>query len=232
MKKQDILDEIARRTGDEDGAFKANQLSKIFDFVLFELSQEDCLSLLRKATSFVFTNAACVASGGIMNINTQTLLGLPVGSLPERISEDLFVAGWGVQSRIQRVSDRDFLNSWQTADPTLTSRPRIWRVYPTLAQLQLWPTPGATDIGSSCILEWQASPTTLADNADITEILPSDLPTLLAGCYRYGILFQDPTLSDKNEAEGRWQAGLMRMRERIKKSLFYGRKTQIRYVDY
>ena len=233
MTKQSILSECARRIGDENAMFTSTVLSNAFDFVLLELSQLDCLSLLRKQTSKAFNDSACVAANGLLNVNLQTLLGLPTGSQPEKVTGDILVPAWGMyEGRLKRLDDLDFEARWLSSDPAYTAKPRYWRLYPTVAQLQLWPTPGATEIAASFLIEWVAPPTTLADNADITEILLSDLPTVQAGLYRYGILFQDETIRDQQAAEVRWQQGTMLMRQRAERAMRNGRPRQIRYNEF
>ena len=233
MKKQDILSECARRCGDEDAGFKA-LLSATFDYVLLELAQEECLPMLRRQTSFQLNNAACVASGdGLLRINTQSLLSLPVGSFPDRLLDDLLVPAWGMPlGRIRRVDDATFVNTWLANGAGVTGRALLFRVFPHMGQLELWPAPSAEFIAATCLMSWLAPPATLTDNADITEISLTDIPTILAGLYRHGIEFRDETLNNRELAEGRWLQGVQLMKSRQHRALNQGRKSQIVYRDF
>lgn len=232
MTKQEILDELGRRIGDQDPGFLGGQLANAFNFVLHELAEQECLSLLRKTLPFPFNALACTTANGLLNINTQTLLSLPAGSLPERISDDLMVPEWGISGRIRRLSDEDFTANWLSSTPPQTGRPRYWRVYPSLAQIQCWPAPDASNVGATCILEYYAPATMLTATDVITEILPSDINTLLFGVYRHGILYRDSAMSDMSVAEAHWQEGMVRMRERAKRAMFFGRRNQISYREF
>jgi hypothetical protein len=227
--KQQILDECARRIGDDNAQFKATVLSKAFDFVLLELSQLDCLSLLRKQSSKVFSDPAGAIANGLLNINLATLLGVQ----PERVLGDIIVPAWqSYEGRIIRLEDKMFESNWLNSDPSYRNKPRYWRLYPSQLQLQLWPAPDSPDNAATYLIEWTAPPTTLADNDTIAEVLLSDMPTILAGLYRYGILFQDETIRDEKTAEFRWQQGVHEMRARAERALRNGRMRQISYREF
>ena len=231
MTKQQILDECARRVGDEDATFKANQLSKAFDFVLLELAQEDCLSLLRQVAVFPFNDPACVTGHWTHNIDTATLLGLAAGILPEGI-ESLLVPEWGASvGYLMKLSEGDFNAKWM-AGGSHPGKPRYWRIYPDLSQVQLWPAPDTESLTAVCHLTWHAPPTTLADGDTIADVLPSDLPTLLAGLYTYGILYRDEAFNDQAKAQALWQQGKVTMRERKFRVQHYGRRNQIVYRNW
>ena len=232
MKKQYILQECARRLGDEDPTFIAGPLSSAFSYVLQELAQAECLQMLRRSQTFLLTDHSCTVSGNVMNIATQQLLSLPVGQLPERISDDLLIIGIGGGGRIRRTPDDTFTNAMLSSGVSQTGKPRYWLVYPNMAQIQLFPAPDADTLTRNIQMEWYAPVTLITDTADITEILWADIPTVLAGLYRIGITYRDETLNDMAVAEGRWQQGLFTMRQRITKSMYYGRRQQIVFRDF
>ena len=231
MTKQQLVTLVAQRLGDEDPNFITLQLSPIFDMVLLELAQADCLTL-RRQTSILLNQSGCSSAYGILNIATPTVLSLTTGQTPERIYQ-LFVPAWGKDAGwITRISDEQWNAKWLGATATDYGKPKWWRVFPNLSQLQLYPNPNTTDAAATCLIEWEQNPTTLNNSDTIVDVLYSDLPTLLAGVYRHGIIFRDETLSDLQVAEARWQQGCQTMRERKLRANFYGRRNQVAYRDF
>jgi hypothetical protein len=231
MTKQDILDECARRVGDENPTFKSTLLSKAFDFVLLELAQDECLSLTRRTKLFPFNDPACVVANWVLQINTAALFTLGAGQLPESI-DSLLVPTWGVGAgTLVKLSDIDFQNKWMSTGNN-TGRPRAWRIFPDLSQVQVWPAPDTASLTAVCHMTVRLPPTALNASDTITEILPSDLPTLLAGLYTYGILYRDEALNDRATAQALWQQGKVTMRERKLRVQHYGRPDKILYRDF
>jgi hypothetical protein len=231
MTKQDILDECARRVGDEDAGFKSNQLSKAFDFVLLELAQEDCLSLTRRTALFAFGDPVCTVLNWLLCIDTAELFAFASGLLPESI-ESLLVPAWGAGAgTLVKLNDLDFQNKWMSTGNN-TGQPRAWRIYPDVSQVQVWPAPRVEDLSAICHLTATLPPTVLEPGDTITEILVSDLPTILAGLYTYGILYRDEAFNDQAKAQALWQQGKVTMRERKLRVQHYGRRNQIRYRDF
>lgn len=234
MLKSDILAECSRRLGDEDPTFISTKLSPAFDYVMLELHQANALSTLRQETPFQFTSPACsiVAATNVMIIDTVAVL----GKMPDRISDDWFVPEWQSPfAFIKRVSDREFKEHIVLGGSTVGSvnKPRVWRVFPTLARVQTYPAPSPDVATATCYMEWEAAPTfPLADSATITEVLMSDMPTLLAGLVRHGCGYRDETLNDRNLIEAQWQQGVGLMRQRKVEQIQTGRVKQIKYSDF
>jgi hypothetical protein len=226
--KQQLLDECARRLGDEDPTFKSAILAPAFDFVLLELAQQDCVPLLRSQTVFALSTPAGVVSDNLLLLDTAAL----VGTLPVRIIGDILVPAWGaVAGRIVRVDDQTFEHAW-LGNATNAGQPCLFRLYPSIAQLQLWPAPRDEDGPATAYLDWTRSPTTLGVADEIADVEVVDLPTLLAGLYRVGIGYRDETLNDTVKAEADWQRGVQRMRERTLESRHFGRRYVIRYREF
>lgn len=229
MTKQEILNECARRVGDESAAFITAHLSPAFDFVLLELAQQGCLDFTRKQTTFTFGTPSGAAANNVWRLDTAGVC----GSIPVRITGDPLVPAWGVaQGRILRVSDMEFENRW-LSNTNDAGRPAIWRPYPTVAKLEFYPAPLLPDNASiNVLLEWEATPATLNPADVIAEVEAVDMPTLLAGLYKAGIIYRDDALNDAVKAEADWQRGLARMRERRVEQQHFGRRTQIMYRDF
>lgn len=235
MLKSEILSECARRVGDEDPGFIANHLSKAFNFVLLELAQDDCLSLTRKVASFPFNHAACTASGNLLNINTAALLtavlSTPAGTLPDTV-EKLLVPSWGASvGTLMKLSDPDFEARWMGGGNN-PGKPSVWRIYPNLTQVQLYPAPDTASLTASCQMTVTLPPTALNDSDTISEILASDVVTILAGLYTYGILWRDDVFNDQAKAQALWQQGKVTMRERKLRAHHYGRRNQIAFREF
>jgi len=231
MLKSDILTQCGLRIGDTDPTFLSQTLSPTLDYVFLELAQDECLSLLRKQTPFVFNAAGCVASNGLLNVNTATVLGLTAGEYPERVNR-LNVPAWGYPwGRLLKKPDEAFERLWLAYQPTYLARPLIWRLFPNMSQLQIWPAPDSDSATATCLLEWLDSPTKLLDSDNILEVSAADIPTLVAGLYTYGLKFQDQTIADTQNAMALWLAGKQAMRARITRQHYLGRKVQIQYQD-
>lgn len=229
MLKSDVLQECGSRLGDTSAGF-LGILSKTFDFVVMELAQLDCIQALRKTGTFVFSSGT--ASSGIANFSTRTIAGLASPLYPSAIHR-LFVPAWASPlGLLQRQADDLFESYWLANGITYTGRPRIWRVYPNEQQLQVWPVADTDNTAATCLFEYSAPPTTLADGADVVEIQFVDIPTVLAGLYRHGVKFQDETIRDMQAAESMWGQGVAIMKARRVKAQFTGRRVQIRYNDF
>ena len=230
MQKQVILQECGRRLGDTSTGFLTGPLSNAFNFVLLELAQLGCLSMLRRQNSYLFSNAACTTSNGLLLIDTSALLGLT--QEPEDILNPIVVPAWGTpEGYIQKDDEQTFMRRWLGAS-TATGRPQYWRAYPNLSQLQLWPAPDADSLTATFFISWMAAPATLADNAEIAEVHMTDLPTVLAGLYRYGVTFRDETFNDLGVAEKRWAEGVAAMKRRQHMVQNDGKMNQIAYRAY
>lgn len=228
MIKSELLAECGRRLGDTSAGFLAI-LSHAFDFVLLELAQLDCLSALRRTSPFPLTEG--VVSRGLLECSTQAITGLAAPLYPSALRR-LFVPEWGAAGgQLERTSDGAFETEWMNHGVAYTGRPRRWRAYPNIQQLQLWPAPDDGSRGATALLEFDAPPTQLGDLDPIEELALVDLPTLLAGLYRHGVKFQDETIKDMGVAENMWAVGIGVLKTRLAKAQYTGRMVQIGYRD-
>jgi hypothetical protein len=233
MTKSDILSECARRIGDTNSSFITSTLSPAFDFVLIELAAEECVGLLRKLSTFALNVPGVNTSDGLTSITLahSSVLNLAAGRLPQRIKR-VTVPSWGwPYGRLRKADDEEFERYWLAHGASYSGQPRLWRQYPTPATLQLWPAVSSDWNTATLFLEWIAAPTTLTDNQDITELMWSDLPTILAGLYRVGVKFQDETIADSGAAEALWLAGVAKMRARHNTLDTNDRDVRIKYRE-
>lgn len=233
MRKSDVLDQIARLVGDESSEFKADVLTHVFDFVLLELAAEEAISLLTKQSSFAFNAAGCVVENNLLKVTLATVLNLDENHAVDQVQQ-LVVPAWGVPNLLTKTPDWQFEQQWLGNYTTIPGRPLYWRVYPNPAFLQLWPAPDAEHASAVVLMTWRDSPTFLGPNDPIAEILPPDLPTIMAGCYRYAVQFSDDTLQDafKRFSMFDWTAGVFRMKSRISKAMHAGGGMRAKYNDW
>jgi hypothetical protein len=228
MLKIDVLTECGRRLGDTSADF-LNVLSKAFDFVVLELAQLRAIGTLTRTCPLPF--ASGTANQGVLQLDTGPLCGLAAPLLPAQLNA-IRVPGWGpTQSLLQRLPDWQFEELWLTHGAAHVGRPQLWRTYPSIARLEVWPVPDSANLSASGVLEFVAPPATLADTDPIAEVELTDIPTLLAGLYRHGVKFTDETIRDIAVAENMWGVGVAAMKTRLTLRELSGRPIQIRYQD-
>jgi hypothetical protein len=226
MTKNELVQRVARRLlmkGDTD--FETTVLEPIVDDVIRELAQRDAIGALRKSTTFNLVQSQ-------QNYDTRTITGLSAPDYPAEIRR-LIVYAWGwTEGRLVRRSDPEFERAMLEDGSTYEARPRIWRTYPNEQQLQVYPLPDADNDAAVVTIEYIAPPTVLGTATEISEIRDEDLPTIMAGVYRYGVAFQDETITDQRRADLLFEQGIQRMKARRERARFAGRRRQVSYRDY
>ena len=228
MLKSEVVTECGRRLGDTSADF-LSVLSHAVDFVVLELAQLRAIGTLTRTCPLPF--AGGTANQGVWEYDTGALTGLTPPLLPAGL-EAIRVPGWGpTQGLLQRLPDWQFEELWLTHGADYVGRPQLWRTYPSVARLQVWPVPDDQSRTATGVLEYTAPPATLADTDPIAEVELTDIPTVLAGLYRHGIKFTDETVRDTATAENMWGVGVAAMKSRLTLREFTGRPIRIRYRD-
>lgn len=234
MTKQDLLTQIGQRLGDTSAGFNTI-LSPILDEVIRDLAANDAIGSLRKTHTFNWVaNQRDYDTRGITGLNGSTV-GAPAGTdYPIDIIR-FVVPAWGNQEGfIERVSELEFegyrlANTDSSGNPILF-RPQMWRVYPNQTNVQFDPVPDAYSTGFTVECFFLAPPTTLGVNDNIVEIRLEHMPVIIAGCIKYGLVFQDETIIDRTTAERDFLMGMVRMKTQNNREK--GRGSRTRYRDF
>lgn len=224
MTKQDVLTEIGQRLGDTSSGFQG-VLAPIFDEVIRELSSHDAIATLRRTHTFNWvTNQR--------DYNTQFVTGLTGNDYPIDVIR-FVVPAWGNQEGfIERVSELEFegyrlANTDSSGNPVLF-RPAMWRIYPNQTNVQFDPVPDVYSTGFTVECFFLAPPTTLGLNDPIVEIRLEHIPFIIAGCVKYGLVFQDETIIDRNTAIQDFEMGIIRMKTQNQREKGRGSRTVYR----
>lgn len=207
MTREELILLAATRLGDESTDF-LEDLDPLFDDVLRDLAASDALLLLRKTAQFT-------PVADQRTYDTRTITGLSSPDYPKRILS-LVVANWSPWAVIDQADNNEqFERLRYSTDPTLSSRWRIWRLYPNETTLEVWPPADAAavdDAGANgAEILYEAPPTSLGDTDEIEEVRQEDLETLKWGIIARAAHFRDETLALADLALQHYERGKARI---------------------
>lgn len=205
--RTEIVTEAARRLGDQSSDFVA-EVNSAFDYVLADLALEGCIQDLRKVASSAVTVTSQI------NYDTRTLCGLSSPHYPSQVYS-LRVRAWGAAGILRRASDQEYEWLRHCDGENATGRPYVWRVYPNIRQVQLWPPASSENADATLEVEYLAPPSILAGGDDISELRFEDLETIIYGLMARGVGFKDQTAIDLEAAFASYIAGRNRMYARV-----------------
>lgn len=225
MTKTALLTEIGQRLGDTSTTF-LTILGSIFDEVLREIAARGGLKQVRQV------NSAAIFAADTPSYSTRTITGIASPDWPLDIIS-LRVPEWQQQGMLVRFNDREF-ELWRHAytdssGTNLTDYPRGWRLYPNETQLQVVPVPHSTAATATVEVLYIQPPTALSGGDSIQELRQEHIPWLLAGCVKYGAVFQDETRADVAQYTAEFEFGLRNMIAEAQRER--GRTVQARYRD-
>jgi len=182
MTKQKIVEEAARRLGDQSDEF-VTEVKDAFDFLLADLALSECVADLRQVKGDAKLNA------NWQSYDAGDFCGLPSGTYPERIYS-LKVHAWQGEG-LRQVADWEYDAIRVTTGEGASGRPFAWRVWPNPRNLQVWPPADEAAAMDNVEVVYDKPVTLVGDGDELSEFRFSDMETLVYGLQSRGVGFKD-----------------------------------------
>ena len=191
MTRREILQQAGGLLGDQSAAFLTDVLNPLFDLVMLELGQRECLkTALQRSASFTLV-------ADRRDYETREILQLQPPHYPSRIIE-LTAGVWGItDGAIEEWGHERFKRERLFDGDAKRGRPRGWRLWPNNRTLQVHPPCDADAAGTRVDVLYVAPPAMIGLDDDVTELLAEDIPTVVAGLRYHGATFEEITVSDR-----------------------------------
>lgn len=204
MTRNQIVAEAARRLGDESTAFVA-QVNSAFDFVLADLAAHECIDPVRQVA-----NTAVLVDSQRDYDAVELIGGTDGDPYPYEILS-LRVWSFGADSLLERLDDDSFERLRARDGEDFTGRPRYWRPYPNRQTIQLHPPCGEDDADAPIEVLYVAAPESVAGSAEVAQLQPEDVETVVFGLKARLAQFLDETVSDAGTDWQLYMEGRQRM---------------------
>lgn len=218
MTRDEIVASVANRLGDASTEFQA-VVNEFFDDVLAELASEELIPSLKQLGTFTVDQDTRT-----YDVKDET----GATDYPIRVL-DLRVPDWGYFARVMQAENNEEFDRYRfDYSQDYRGKWRLWRTYPNVRTLEVWPPAGSEDAGVDAEIVYLAPPAQITGETELTELDRVDVPWLKYGMIAYGAPFRDETIGDIEQARTLFEAGKRRLFGRI----FNSAPGRISITDY
>jgi hypothetical protein len=192
--KRDILLAAGRQLGDTSEAFVNDILAPAFDFVLSDLTADECIAAVRRLTRFTIeADRYEYDTRGITKLTPH----YPAAVL------SLFVPDWGIPfGRVEQGLDDDRWDRVRMQYGTLwREKWRLWRLYPNNRTLQVYPPADALSAGVDCEITFIAPWHSIGLDDDVLDIAQEDIECVALGLQAKGATFSETLQQDRQTTQ-------------------------------
>lgn len=196
--KRDILTQAGRQLGDTSTEFVTDILEPTFDFVLSDLTADECIRAVRRLATFE-------VEADRYEYDTRTICKLTPHHPAEVLS--LFVPDWGAPyGRVPVSIDPERWDGLRMQYGTKwRERWRAWRLYPNNRTLQVYPPARAEDAGVDCEITFIAPWRAIGMDEDVLDLAQEDIECVALGLQAKGATFSETLQQDRQMVELKYQ---------------------------